>query len=153
MKCPSCHYEETKVTDSRAAADDMAVRRRRECLKCKQRFSTYEQIELLELAVVKKDGRHEPYNKAKLVGGIRKALEKRPVSEDDIAKLASHIEGEIQKQGKSDVPSVVIGDIVMKHLKAFDKIAYIRFASVYKDFQDVESFQEELRAFLTKKKP
>lgn len=153
MKCPSCHREETKVTDSRAAADDMAVRRRRECLACKKRFSTYEQIELLDLAVVKKDGQREPYNKAKLVGGIRKALEKRPASEDDIAKLVSHIEGEIQTRGKDDVPSGAIGDIVMKHLRAFDKVAYIRFASVYKDFQDIESFQEELRAFLTKKKP
>jgi len=152
MQCPSCYFEETRVVDSRPAMENTAIRRRRECLKCGFRFSTYEQIEILDLTVIKKDGRREPYQKAKLETGVRKALEKRPFSEEDILSLLANIERDIQKNGQGEITSAAIGDIIMKRLRKFDQVAYIRFASVYKDFQDIESFQEELGEFLNKKR-
>ena len=150
MQCPSCRFEETKVIDSRAASDNTVIRRRRECSKCGFRFSTYEQIEILDLAVVKKNGRREPYLKSKLEAGVRKALEKRPFSEEDIAGLVANIERDIQVSNKNEISSAEIGAIIMKRLRKADQVAYIRFASVYKDFQDIESFQEELGEFLKK---
>lgn len=150
MQCPFCRFEETKVVDSRAAADNTAIRRRRECLKCQFRFSTYEQMEILDLAVIKKDGRREPYQKMKLEAGVRKALEKRPFAEEDVASLMANIERDIQLRNKNEIAANDIGEIVMKRLRKADQVAYIRFASVYKDFQDIESFQEELGEFLKK---
>ncbi len=151
MQCPSCYFEETKVIDSRPAMENTAIRRRRECLKCDFRFSTYEQIEILDLTVIKKDGRRQPYQKAKLETGVRKAQEKRPFSEEEILSLLANIERDIQKNGQGEITSAAIGDIIMKRLRKFDQVAYIRFASVYKDFQDIEGFQEELKDFLKKK--
>lgn len=152
MQCPSCRFEETKVVDSRAAADNTTIRRRRECLKCSFRFSTYEQIEILDLTVFKKNGRREPYQKTKLESGVRKALEKRPFAEEDIESLMANIERDIQVRNKNEISANEIGEIVMKRLRQADQVAYIRFASVYKDFQDIESFQEELGEFLKRKK-
>lgn len=152
MQCPSCYFEETKVVDSRPAVANTAIRRRRECSKCGFRFSTYEQIEILDLTVIKKNGKREPYQKMKLEAGVRKALEKRPFSEEDILSLIANIERGIQVRNKNEITSPEIGDIIMKHLRRADQVAYIRFASVYKDFQDVESFQEELAEFIKKKR-
>jgi len=151
MQCPSCYFEETKVVDSRPVEENAAIRRRRECLKCDFRFSTYEQIEILDLTVVKKDGRREPYQKNKIEAGVRKALEKRPFSEEDVLSLTANIERDIQKNSQGEITSAAIGEIIMKRLRKLDQVSYIRFASVYKDFQDVESFQEELNDFLKKK--
>jgi transcriptional repressor NrdR len=151
MHCPSCYFEETKVIDSRPAIANTAIRRRRECLKCGFRFSTYEQIEILDLTVIKKTGKREPYQKMKVEAGVRKALEKRPFSEEDILSLIANIERDIQVRNKDEITSAEIGDIIMKHLRQADQVAYIRFASVYKDFQDIESFEQELNEFLNKR--
>lgn len=146
MKCPNCQNEDTKVLDSRPVEEGSAIRRRRECEKCGFRFSTYEEIEILDLAVIKKDGRKELFSREKLERGIRRALEKRPHDEDTLRKLVSGIELEIQKRAKNgEIKSLEIGEIVMKRLKKVDKIAYIRFASVYREFEDVEEFTAELR--------
>lgn len=152
MKCPVCHYQDTKVIDSRVASDGLSIRRRRECLKCGFRFSTYEEIEILDLSVVKRDGRKEIYNREKLVRGLKKSLEKRPVTDDKFKKLVNLIERDLQILKKNEVTSDQIGQIVMKHLKKVDQVAYIRFASVYQSFKDVQSFQKELNKLLKKKK-
>jgi len=147
MKCPICGNENTKVLDSRVASDGITVRRRRECTKkrCGFRFSTIEEIEILDFIIIKRGGKREAYNKEKLKEGIKKALEKRPYSEEDFAQLIRDIEMDIQKIRKNEVESFVVGDIVMKHLKKFDKIAYIRYASVYRSFEDVQTFEKELK--------
>jgi len=146
MKCPNCQNEDTKVLDSRPVEEGSAIRRRRECEKCNFRFSTYEEIEILDLAVIKKDGREEPFSKEKLERGVRRALEKTKTEEDTLRKLISGIELEIQKKAKDGaIKSLEIGEIVMKKLKKTDKVAYIRFASVYRQFEDVEEFKEELK--------
>ncbi len=146
MNCPNCQNEDTKVLDSRPVEDGSAIRRRRECEKCEFRFSTYEEIEILGLTVIKKDGRKELFSKEKMEGGIKRAFEKRPVSEDGLKKLVSGIEIEIQKRAKdAEIKSEEIGEIVMKKIKKVDKVAYIRFASVYRKFEDVEEFKEELK--------
>jgi len=144
MKCPSCHYVDTKVTDSRLVDDGTAIRRRRECLKCGFRFSTYEEVEILNLTVVKRDGRKEAYSRVKLEAGIRKSYEKRPITQDEFKKLISKIERDIQLKGRSEITTNLIGEIIMKHLARADHVAYIRFASVYRSFADVASFQQEL---------
>ncbi len=146
MKCPNCQNEDTKVLDSRPVEEGSAIRRRRQCEKCEFRFSTYEEIEILGLTVIKKNGRKELFSKEKMEGGIKRAFEKRPVSEDTLKKLVSGIEIEIQKQAKDgEIKSETIGEIVMKKTKRVDKVAYIRFASVYRQFEDVEEFKEELK--------
>lgn len=146
MNCPNCQFEDTKVLDSRPVEEGSAIRRRRECEKCGFRFSTYEEIEILDLSVIKKDGRKELFSKEKLERGIRRALEKRPHDEDTLRKLVSAVELEIQKKAKdSEIKSLEIGEIVMKKLKKTDKVAYIRFASVYRQFEDLEEFKEELK--------
>ncbi len=150
MKCPACHNPETKVTDSRLVNDGTAIRRRRECLRCTFRFSTYEEAEILNLAVIKRDGRREPYSKEKLESGLRKALEKRPITQDDFRKLVNRIESDIQQKQKGEITSSVIGELVMKHLRRTDEVAYIRFASVYRSFRDVASFQRELTQLVRK---
>ncbi|MFA5175660.1 MAG: transcriptional regulator NrdR [Candidatus Nanoarchaeia archaeon] len=141
MICPYCKHIETKVTDKRESGD--TIRRRRECLKCENRFTTYEHIEL-DVNVIKKDGRTEPYNREKLKQGLVKACEKRPISREDIEKNVNEIEEKLLKQG-GEITSKSIGEMVMKTLKKMDKVAYIRFASVYKDFQDVQDFKEIIK--------
>ena len=146
MKCPNCLNEDTKVLDSRPVEEGSAIRRRRECDKCGFRFSTYEEIEILDLAVLKKSGEQQTFSKEKLERGIRRALEKREHSEDALRKLVSSIELEIQKKAKDGkIKSLEIGEIVMKKLKKLDKVAYIRFASVYRQFDDPDEFKEELK--------
>ncbi len=148
MLCPSCRIGETRVIDSRD--DENAVRRRRECQACRHRFTTYERIEAARLFVIKKDGRREPYNRDKVVGGLRKACEKRPISQAVMEDTADSIERELHGRGESEVPSRDVGELLMAALKRLDEIAYIRFASVYRSFTDVRSFQEELAALLHK---
>jgi transcriptional repressor NrdR len=146
--CPSCRKSETRVVDSRD--DESVVRRRRECLACKHRFTTYERMEAPRLFVVKKDGRREQYNRDKILSGLRRATEKRPVSDAQTEDLVAGIEREIFARGESEVPSSTIGEKVMERLKVLDPVAYIRFASVYRSFRDVESFQAELADLLSK---
>jgi transcriptional repressor NrdR len=145
MKCPNCSNDDTKVLDSRPISDGMAIRRRRECNKCGARFSTHEEMEILDLAVAKRDGRTEAYMREKIESGIRKAFEKRPLSRDDFHSLISGIEQDIQKLGKQEVAAREIGNIVMRRIKGKDQVAYIRFASVYRQFADVDEFIKEAR--------
>ncbi|OGE76057.1 MAG: transcriptional regulator NrdR [Candidatus Doudnabacteria bacterium RIFCSPHIGHO2_02_FULL_48_21] len=146
MNCPFCSKEDTKVIDSRVASDGLSIRRRRECESCSGRFSTYEEVEILDLVVAKRDGRTEPYAREKLEVGLHKALEKRPISHDEFRQLVSEIEQDIQKKTEnSKIESKEIGNIVVKKLKKFDQVAYIRFASVYRQFEDIEEFKKELQ--------
>ena len=152
MRCPVCYYEDSKVIDSRVAADGLSIRRRRECLKCGFRFSTYEEVEILDLVVVKRDGRKETYSREKIVKGLRRALEKRSITEDNFKKLTNSIERDLQILRKNEVTSDQIGQIVMKNLKRFDQVAYIRFASVYESFKDAHEFRRELNKLLKTRK-
>jgi len=152
MKCPVCHYHDTKVVDSRVASDGFSIRRRRECLKCTFRFSTYEEIEILDLSIIKRDGKKEAYSREKMVKGLRRSLEKRPITEDNFKKLVNAIERDLQAMGKNEVTSNQVGQLVMKHLKRIDQVAYIRFASVYESFKDAHTFQKELKKLLQEKK-
>ncbi len=145
MHCPVCSHDATSVIDTRLTAEGSAIRRRRECEKCAYRFSTSEEIELLDLAVVKRDGRREAYSRDKLAGGIRHSLQKRPYTDAAFRTLLNGIERDIQRKKTDELTSREIGEIVMDRLKAFDKIAYIRFASVYRQFEDVDSFTRELK--------
>lgn len=152
MKCPSCHNEDTKVIDSRTLDEESAIRRRRECEKCGFRFSTIEEIEILNLTVIKKDKSEEPYDKEKLINSLQKALEKRPIKADNIKRVTQTIEQDIQLKEKDDkIKSLEIGEIIMRHLKKIDKVAYIRFASVYRDFEDIETFHKEITKLITSK--
>lgn len=152
MRCPVCNYEDSKVIDSRVASDGLSIRRRRECLKCSFRFSTYEEVEILDLIVVKRDGRKESYSREKIVKGLRRALEKRPVTDDNFKKLINSIERDLQILRKNEVMAGEIGQIVMKNLKRFDQVAYIRFASVYESFKDAHEFRRELNKLLKTKR-
>jgi transcriptional repressor NrdR len=152
MKCPVCHYAETKVVDSRVASDGSSIRRRRECLKCGFRFSTYEEIEILDLTIIKRDGSKQAYDKDKLTRGLKKALEKRPITEEKFKKLVNAVERDIQALRHNEITSSQLGQIVMKELKKTDQVAYIRFASVYQSFKDVQTFQRELNKLLGKSK-
>ncbi|OIP79399.1 MAG: transcriptional regulator NrdR [Parcubacteria group bacterium CG08_land_8_20_14_0_20_48_21] len=149
MKCPACHHRETKVVDSRLVSEGLAIRRRRECLRCAFRFSTQEEVEVLHLTVVKRDGTREPYMRQKMEAGIRRAFQKRPLTNDALKKLLGKIERDLQKQRKEEIPSKKIGDIVLKYLKRIDQVAYIRFASVYEDFRDAKTFQHALDKLLS----
>ncbi len=149
MFCPICQSKETKVLDTRVSSEGMLVRRRRECEKCKYRFSTLEEIELLDIIVVKNDGERETYERSKLEKGIRQSLTKRPVTKERFDKLIHSIERDIQKKKKREITSSEIGELVMKHLKRFDKIAYIRFASIYRAFEDVKNFKNEIQKLET----
>jgi len=144
MECPYCKHLETKVTDSRDTGA-YTIRRRRECLKCNKRFTTYEYIELTPVYIKKKDGRLEKFDRNKIKNGLIKALEKRPISHDKIEELLESIEEKIRRTGKEEIESKVIGEYVMDVLKETDHVAYIRFASVYRSFTDVSSFQEEVK--------
>lgn len=143
MNCPFCSTDKLKVTDKRSSPE--GIRRRRECLKCKKRFTTYERIERGDLYVIKKDGRREKFDLKKLEAGIERAFEKRPVSQEKIKKMLNEIEEQIRKYGKKEIQSSLIGETVMKKLKKIDNIAYIRFASVYRQFEDIKDFKQELR--------
>ncbi|MDP2909411.1 MAG: transcriptional regulator NrdR [Nanoarchaeota archaeon] len=146
MICPYCRSPDTKVVDKRETPDRKATRRRRECLKCKKRFTTYERLEQADLFVIKKDKRREPFNREKLKNGIIKACQKRPISHETIEKILNEIESELRKKNRTEVTSQEIGEIVMKKLKKLDQVAYIRFASVYREFKDISSFEKELRS-------
>ena len=150
MKCPYCYTEDTKVVDKRETEDNIVTRRRRECLKCQKRFTTYERIET-DLTVIKKDNRREKFSREKLKSGILKATEKRPISSEQIEQLLDNIEATLRSKNSSEIPTNIIGELVMKKLKALDKVSYIRFASVYREFEDPSSFIEEIK-ILTKKK-
>ncbi|MBS3133935.1 transcriptional regulator NrdR [Candidatus Woesearchaeota archaeon] len=149
MKCPYCFNEESKVMDKRDTEIN-ATRRRRECLKCSKRFTTYERIEDLDLAIIKKDGRREAFEKEKIKKGILKACEKRPVSIEQIDVTVDKIEAEIRKLKGKEIQSSIIGEKVMNRLKKLDKVAYIRFASVYRSFADITDFQKELKELIKK---
>ncbi|MBU4283598.1 MAG: transcriptional regulator NrdR [Nanoarchaeota archaeon] len=148
MKCPYCNSTKTKVTDKRDSEEEGITRRRRECLKCKRRFTTYERPEI-ETIVVKKDKRREPYNRDKLTFGLVKACEKRPISHEKIEKIVNEIEERLRRKGR-EVKSEVIGKLAMQSLKKLDKVAYIRFASVYSDFQDLADFKNIFKDIMKK---
>lgn len=150
MKCPFCGYKEDKVVDSRATGEESAVRRRRECLKCGKRFTTYEYIEEVSLMVIKKDSRREPFDRKKVIAGIIRACEKRPVSLEKMEEIVTQVEHSIQKKSDREVSSSRIGELVMDKLKSLDDVAYVRFASVYRQFKDVGQFMVELKDMLGK---
>ncbi|MDP8262326.1 MAG: transcriptional regulator NrdR [Candidatus Ancaeobacter aquaticus] len=151
MNCPYCSHPEDKVVDSRASQDGWVIRRRRECLDCEKRFTTYERIEELTLKVIKKDSRREDYDRHKILSGVMKACEKRPVSMDDIEKTVDGVEMELMKVYDREVESNNIGEVVMKKLHLLDEVAYIRFASVYRQFKDVNEFMSEVKNLLSPK--
>ena len=145
MKCPFCGYSESKVIDSRPAEEGTTIRRRRECLSCQKRFTTYEIVERMPLVVVKRDGSRQSFDKVKLINGMVRACEKRPVTLADLERIADEIEQELQSHLERETKTVDIGEMVMVRLKELDEVAYVRFASVYRQFKDTESFMEELR--------
>ena len=141
MKCPFCGFEDTQVKDSRPAEDSAAIRRRRACPECGARFTTFERVQLREITIIKTDGRRVPFEREKLARSIRVALRKRPVDEDRIEKLVNSIQRRLETEGESDIPSNKIGEIVMETLKELDQVAYVRFASVYRNFGEAKDFQ------------
>lgn len=153
MRCPYCGYKEDKVVDSRANREQTAIRRRRQCLKCGKRFTTYEYVEEVSLMVIKKDGRREPFDRKKVLTGIMKACEKRPISLEKMEEIVSQVEHAIQKRSEREVKSSLIGELVMEKLRKLDDVAYVRFASVYRQFKDISQFITELRQILDKEKP
>ena len=141
MKCPFCGFDNTQVKDSRPAEDSAAIRRRRACTECGARFTTFERVQLREITIIKTDGRRVPFEREKLARSIRVALRKRPVDEDRIEKLVNSIQRRLETEGESDIPSNKIGEIVMETLKELDQVAYVRFASVYRSFEDIDDFK------------
>ncbi len=148
MKCPFCGKDDTRVIDSRPADDNTSIRRRRVCDNCKKRFTTYEKVETIPLIVIKKDAVREPYNRAKIETSILRACHKRPVSAAQITKCIDEIENEIFNMEQKEIPSSTIGELVINKVKELDQVAYVRFASVYREFKDVETFMEELKKVL-----
>ena len=151
MKCPYCRHVETAVLDSRDSEDLSTIRRRRECLKCSKRFTTYERVENIDLVVLKKDGRRENFERNKVLSGILKACEKRPVSRELVDQTVDKIELQLRNLDSVEIPSQKIGALVMQKLRGIDKVAYIRFASVYRQFTDIESFEKELKSLIKKR--
>ena len=151
MKCPFCGFIDSKVIDSRPAEEGATIRRRRECLACQKRFTTYEVIERLPLVVVKRDGSRQSFDKMKLINGMVRACEKRPVSLQTLESIADEIEQELQSNLEREISTVEIGEMVMSRLKEIDEVAYVRFASVYRSFKDINTFMEELSKLLTEK--
>ncbi len=145
MKCPFCGSDNTKVIDSRPADDNCSIRRRRSCDKCNKRFTTYEKVETIPLVVIKKDNNREPYDRSKIEAGVLRACHKRPVSINQINALIDEVENEIFNMEDKEIPSDVIGEIVMNKLKDLEAVAYVRFASVYREFKDVNTFMDELK--------
>ncbi|HUT55675.1 MAG TPA: transcriptional regulator NrdR [bacterium] len=152
MKCPFCQDMENKVIDSRMSKDGLVIRRRRECLECGRRFTTYERIEEVLPLVIKKDGRREPFDRMKIIIGLKKACEKRPISITVLEKIAEKIELKVQESGDKEIPSSVVGEAIMQELFKLDHVAYVRFASVYRSFKDAHHFMEELRDLLQRQK-
>jgi len=151
MKCPYCGYEESKVIDSRPADEGERIRRRRECLKCGKRFTTHEVIETVPIIVVKRDKSREVFDRNKLTAGLLRACEKRPVSIDQIEKMVDNIESQLQQSLDREVTSMAIGELTMEQLKNVDEVAYVRFASVYRQFKDINTFMDELNKLLQEK--
>lgn len=151
MNCPFCHNEDSKVVDSRPTDEGFVIRRRRECILCKKRFTTYEKIEEIPLIIVKKDGTRESFNRAKLMNGIIRACEKRPVTLEQMDSIIDNIERSLQNLMDKEIPSKVIGELAMSSLKSVDEVAYVRFASVYRQFRDLNSFIDELSKLLEEK--
>jgi len=152
VKCPGCNHSDTKVIDSRLSSDGASIRRRRECLKCEKRFTTYEYVEQVPLMVIKRDGRRQPFDRKKIIQGLLKACEKRPVSIEKVEDLAAEVERAIQRKYDREVDSKEIGEMIMSVLANLDEVAYVRFASVYRQFRDVNQFMHELKTILDKEK-
>ena len=152
MKCPTCSSVDNRVVDSRMAHEGAAIRRRRECVSCGARFTTYEYVERTQVLVIKKDGRREPFTREKIDQGVSKAVEKRPISRESVEALLDRVESKLQAMGQSEVESRQIGELVMEELAQLDQIAYVRFASVYREFRDVNHFMEEIKKVLERKK-
>lgn len=150
MKCPFCGHENTRVIDSRPAEDNSSIRRRRVCDECKKRFTTYEKVETIPLIVIKKDNNREPYDRAKIEAGVLRACHKRPISVNQIDQLVDSVETTIFNMEEKEIPSKKIGEIVMDKLKNLEAVAYVRFASVYREFKDVNTFMDELKKILDK---
>ena len=151
MRCPFCSATEDKVVDTRPSDNDQIIRRRRECVGCSRRFTTYERIEEVLPLVIKKDGRREPYDRAKLMAGLKKACNKRPVAMETLEKTLDEIERSLQEMSEKEVPSTKIGDAVLAKLREIDEVAYVRFASVYRNFRDIDEFKNELNDLLKAK--
>lgn len=151
MKCPYCGHKEDRVIDSRSTQDDSSIRRRRECIQCARRFTTYEYIEKIPLMVIKSDNRREPFNRQKIMDGLLRSCEKRPVSVGELESLVDEVEKEIQKKYDKEISANEIGDLVMDRLSSIDGVAYVRFASVYRQFKDVTEFMKELKDILSHK--
>lgn len=152
MRCPHCGHFESRVVDSRSSEEGLAIRRRRECLACGKRFTTYERLEEEPLMVIKKDGRREPFDRQKILSGLRKACEKRPLSLESLEKIADKVEWALRNRTENEVPSSVIGEMIMEDLKEVDEVAYVRFASVYRQFKDLDIFMKELQSLLGSRK-
>ena len=146
MRCPKCQARDDKVIDSRAIKDETVIRRRRECLACEHRFTTYEEIEREDIRVLKRDGRYEPFDRKKMTAGIDKALEKRPVSREQIERTVNEMIDELVKKYGDEIPTKAIGDTIMVHLRLLDEVAYVRFASVYRKFRDIKEFVNEVQS-------
>lgn len=150
MKCPFCYKDNTRVIDSRPADENNSIRRRRQCDECNRRFTTYEKVETIPLVVIKKDNNREPYDRSKIEAGVFRSCHKRPISVDQITALIDEVETQIFNREDKEIPSNVIGEILMDKLKDLDPVAYVRFASVYREFKDVNTFMEELKKLLEK---
>jgi transcriptional repressor NrdR len=151
LKCPFCSYEESKVIDSRSTEDNMAIRRRRECLKCSKRYTTYEKVEDIPILVIKKDSSREYFDKSKIINGLIKACQKRPVSRKQVEEISDEIEKQLSNQMLTEVKSDYIGELIMDRLKFIDEVAYVRFASVYRQFKDINTFMEEIKNLMSDK--
>ena len=150
MRCPYCNEDNTRVIDSRPSEENNSIKRRRQCDKCGKRFTTFEKVEMVPLVVIKKDDNREPYDRSKIQAGIIRSCHKRPVSMEQINKLTDDIENELFNRGVQEIPSSIIGELLMDKLKDFDSVAYVRFASVYREFKDVNTFMDELKKLLDK---
>lgn len=151
MNCPFCNHYESKVVDSRPTDEGQSIRRRRECFECNRRFTTYEKIEEIPLIVIKKNGNREPFNSNKILNGLIKSCEKRPVALKDIENVVSEIEKKLYNSMEKEIKTEFIGELVMEHLKKLDEVAYVRFASVYREFKDINTFMGELKKLLKEK--
>ena len=150
MKCPFCGEDDTRVIDSRPADENMSIRRRRQCDKCQKRFTTYEKVEAIPLVVIKKDQTREPYDRTKIEKGVFRSCHKRPISVPQINHLVDQVEAKVFSKEEREIPSSYIGELVMRYLEELDAVAYVRFASIYREFKDVDTFMEELKKILDK---
>lgn len=151
MRCPFCGKENTRVIDSRPAEDGLSIRRRRQCDECEKRFTTYEKVETIPLVVIKKDNSREPYDRGKVASGVFRSCHKRPISVDQINQVVDEIENALYNMEEKEIPSSLIGQMLMERLRGLDPVAYVRFASVYREFKDVDSFMDELKSILENK--